>query len=137
FAIAWKNARNDNQQRIMERENDVHWSELHELVYFNAVECTIIDPIHNLFLGTTKYIMEKWISTGLISNAHLIAMQDDADKLHVLIGYTSLRKKIIKAFPFMKADKWKSWCLVYSPTVLSGHLLQKHFDNWMCFVNVC
>ncbi|OAD75971.1 hypothetical protein PHYBLDRAFT_59502 [Phycomyces blakesleeanus NRRL 1555(-)] len=101
------------------------------------LECTIINLMYNPFVGTTKCIMEKWISTGLISNAHLIAMQDNANKLHVPIGYTSLRKKIIKTFPFIKADKWKSWCLVYSPTVLSDHLLQKHFDNWMCFVNAC
>ncbi|OAD77404.1 hypothetical protein PHYBLDRAFT_141291 [Phycomyces blakesleeanus NRRL 1555(-)] len=97
----------------MERENGVRQLELHELVHSNAVEYTIIDLMHNLFFGTPKLIMKKWISTGLISNAHLIAMQDDADKLH------------------------KSWYLVYSPAVLSGSLPQKHFDNWMCFFNAC
>ncbi|OAD69739.1 hypothetical protein PHYBLDRAFT_102468, partial [Phycomyces blakesleeanus NRRL 1555(-)] len=47
-------ANSDAQRKRLERENGVQWSELHDLVYFNLVECTVIDPMHNLYLGTAK-----------------------------------------------------------------------------------
>ncbi|OAD80327.1 hypothetical protein PHYBLDRAFT_102485, partial [Phycomyces blakesleeanus NRRL 1555(-)] len=49
-AELWRMASSDAQRKRLERENDVRWSELHDLVYFNLVECTVIDPIHNLYL---------------------------------------------------------------------------------------
>ncbi|OAD81179.1 hypothetical protein PHYBLDRAFT_102157, partial [Phycomyces blakesleeanus NRRL 1555(-)] len=53
-AEKWRRARSEAEKMRLERENDVRWSELLELKYFNAVECTIINPMHNLFLGTAK-----------------------------------------------------------------------------------
>ncbi|OAD65465.1 hypothetical protein PHYBLDRAFT_176062 [Phycomyces blakesleeanus NRRL 1555(-)] len=127
----------DAQRKRLERENGVRWSELHDLVYFNLVECTVIDPMHNLYLGTAKRIMEKWRSSGLITDAHLAEMQLDADKLVLPEDYTPLGTKIGRGFPFMKADKWKSWCLVYSPVLLRGRLPGAHLGNWTTFVNAC
>ncbi|OAD65652.1 hypothetical protein PHYBLDRAFT_102328, partial [Phycomyces blakesleeanus NRRL 1555(-)] len=46
----WRMASSDAQRKRLERENGVRWSELHDLVYFNLVECTVINPIHNLYL---------------------------------------------------------------------------------------
>ncbi|OAD75290.1 hypothetical protein PHYBLDRAFT_102376, partial [Phycomyces blakesleeanus NRRL 1555(-)] len=53
-AKLWRMASSDAQRKRLERENGVRWSELHDLVYFNLVECTVIDPMHNLYLGTAK-----------------------------------------------------------------------------------
>ncbi|OAD71046.1 hypothetical protein PHYBLDRAFT_148265 [Phycomyces blakesleeanus NRRL 1555(-)] len=112
-------------------------SKLHDLIYFNLVECTVIDPMHNLYLGTAKRIMEKWRSSGLITDAHLAEMQLDADKLVLPEDYMPLGTKIGCGFPFMKADEWKSWCLVYSPVILHGRLPEAHLGNWTTFVNAC
>ena len=30
-------------------------------MYFDAVKFTAIDPMHNLFLGTAKYVFKLWI----------------------------------------------------------------------------
>ncbi|OAD79345.1 hypothetical protein PHYBLDRAFT_58395 [Phycomyces blakesleeanus NRRL 1555(-)] len=55
--------KNDNSERHrLEVENGVRWSKLHRLQYFDVVHCTIIDPMHNLFLGTAKRMMEKWVA---------------------------------------------------------------------------
>ncbi|OAD65662.1 hypothetical protein PHYBLDRAFT_175843 [Phycomyces blakesleeanus NRRL 1555(-)] len=118
-------------------ENGVRWSELHRLQYFDVVRCTIIDPMHNLFLGTAKRMMEKWVADGLIDNKKLVAMQKIVENMTLPPDYTMLRSKISKGFPFMKADEWKSWCLVYSPVVLQGVLPKQKFENWMFFVNAC
>ncbi|OAD65368.1 hypothetical protein PHYBLDRAFT_176278 [Phycomyces blakesleeanus NRRL 1555(-)] len=84
-----------------------------------------------------KRIMEKWRSSGLITDAHLAEMQLDADKLVLPEDYTPLGTKIGRGFPFMKADEWKSWCLVYSPVLLRGRLPEAHLGNWTAFVNAC
>ncbi|OAD65888.1 hypothetical protein PHYBLDRAFT_175632 [Phycomyces blakesleeanus NRRL 1555(-)] len=81
--------------------------------------------------------MEKWRSSGLITDAHLAEMQLDADKIVLPEDYTPLGTKIGHGFPFMNADKWKSWYLVYSPVLLRGRLPEAHLSNWTTFVNAC
>ncbi|KAJ7774088.1 hypothetical protein B0H16DRAFT_1304107 [Mycena metata] len=34
------------------KEHATRWSELHRLPYFNICEMIVVDPMHNLFLGT-------------------------------------------------------------------------------------
>ncbi|OAD81184.1 hypothetical protein PHYBLDRAFT_161810 [Phycomyces blakesleeanus NRRL 1555(-)] len=130
-------ASSDAQRKRLERENSVRWSELHDLVYFNLMECIVINLMPNLYLGTAKRIMKKWRSSGLITDAHLAEMQLDADKLVLPENYTPLGTKIGRGFPFMKADEWKSWCLVYSPVLLRGCLPEAYLSNWTTFVNAC
>ncbi|OAD67614.1 hypothetical protein PHYBLDRAFT_173946 [Phycomyces blakesleeanus NRRL 1555(-)] len=105
--------------------------------YFDIVRCTIIDPMHNLFLGTAKRMLERWVVDGLIDDKKLVAMQKAVEKVVLPPNYTSLGTKIAKGFPYMKADEWKSWCLVYSPVVLRDLLLLPEFKNWIEFVNAC
>ncbi|OAD75287.1 hypothetical protein PHYBLDRAFT_143544 [Phycomyces blakesleeanus NRRL 1555(-)] len=51
--------------------------------------------------------------------------------------YISLRKTIGKGFPYMKADEWKTSCLVYRPILLQGRLPGAYLDNWTAFTNAC
>lgn len=37
------------------------YTELHRLPYFDCVRFTIVDPMHNLFLGTAKRMLETWL----------------------------------------------------------------------------
>ncbi|OAD67409.1 hypothetical protein PHYBLDRAFT_102124, partial [Phycomyces blakesleeanus NRRL 1555(-)] len=53
-AEKWRCAITKVERKRLEKENGVCWSELHSLKYFNLVKCTLIDPMHNLFLGTAK-----------------------------------------------------------------------------------
>ncbi|OAD65341.1 hypothetical protein PHYBLDRAFT_176253 [Phycomyces blakesleeanus NRRL 1555(-)] len=115
----------------------VRWFELHRLQYFDIVCCMIIDPMHNLFLGTAKRMLERWVADGLIDDKKLVAMQKAVEKVVLPPDYTSLGTKIAKGFPYMKADEWKSWCLVYSPVVLRDVLPLPEFKNWIEFVNAC
>lgn len=39
----------------------VRYSVLLELDYFDPIRMTIIDPMHNLFLGTAKRVLNLWI----------------------------------------------------------------------------
>ncbi|OAD76880.1 hypothetical protein PHYBLDRAFT_102179, partial [Phycomyces blakesleeanus NRRL 1555(-)] len=53
-AEIWRNATKPTERQRLEVAHGVRWSELHCLQYFDIVCCTIIDPMHNLFLGTAK-----------------------------------------------------------------------------------
>ncbi|OAD66189.1 hypothetical protein PHYBLDRAFT_175482 [Phycomyces blakesleeanus NRRL 1555(-)] len=98
---------------------------------------TIIDLMHNLFLGTAKRMMDQWIERGVFGDRDFTAMQKIADKMIVPRGYTALKSKIGKKFAFMKADERKSWVLIYSPVVLKSVLSSLHFNNWVDFVHAC
>ena len=53
-------ASTDARQKDIERESGVRYSTLLRLPYFNAPRMCIIDPMHNLFLGTTKKMIQIW-----------------------------------------------------------------------------
>ena len=68
YAEQWRNADTMAARRELERQNGTRWSELHCLEYFDPVRSTIIDPMHNLFLGTAKRMVTVWIKNNLITD---------------------------------------------------------------------
>ncbi|OAD69919.1 hypothetical protein PHYBLDRAFT_171942 [Phycomyces blakesleeanus NRRL 1555(-)] len=101
------------------------------------MRATIIDPMHNLFLGTAKRMMDIWIANNLLDDKDFVEMQEEANRMVLPVGYTTLKIKIGKKFPFMKADEWKSWCLIYSPVLLKTRLRDDLLGNWIHFVDAC
>lgn len=66
-ARIWLTAKSASEQANMERQTGVRWTELYNLPYFDPVRSTIVDPMHNLFLRTTKRMVEFWVENGYIS----------------------------------------------------------------------
>ncbi|OAD68012.1 hypothetical protein PHYBLDRAFT_163549 [Phycomyces blakesleeanus NRRL 1555(-)] len=62
--------------------------------------------------------MDTWIANNLLDDKDFVEMQEETNRIVLPVGYTPLKIKIGKKFPFMKADEWKSWCLIYSPVLL-------------------
>lgn len=54
YAEQWRDATTYAERREIEYKTGTRWSELHRLEYFDPVWHTIIDPMHNIFLGTAK-----------------------------------------------------------------------------------
>ncbi|KAL1936824.1 hypothetical protein VTP01DRAFT_958 [Rhizomucor pusillus] len=71
-------AKTEQEQKDLVRETGTRWSELHRLEYFDVVRCTVIDPMHNLFLGTAKRMVELWIELGILTPQALAAMEKSA-----------------------------------------------------------
>jgi hypothetical protein len=44
----------------------VRYSVLIELPYFDPIKYTVIDPMHNLFLGTAKYCLNLWLKQEIL-----------------------------------------------------------------------
>ncbi|OAD68578.1 hypothetical protein PHYBLDRAFT_63514 [Phycomyces blakesleeanus NRRL 1555(-)] len=121
-AEEWKSASTPSERHQLEVEYGVRWSQLQRLGYFDLVRGTIIDLMHNLFLETPKRMMDWWVDKKTIGAKEFAAMEKIAETMVLLRDYTKLTSKTGKGFPYMKADDWKSWVLVYSPVLLHGVL---------------
>ncbi|OAD79378.1 hypothetical protein PHYBLDRAFT_162452 [Phycomyces blakesleeanus NRRL 1555(-)] len=136
-SLNWANTLNNTERTRLEKENNTWWSELHQLSYFDPVHFTVIDPMHNLYLGTAKRMIQIWYECNYINEKNQLTMQELANGIVVPCGYARITKKIADGFSFMKADEWKSWCIIYSPFVLKHVLSAKNLKSWILFVDAC
>lgn len=89
----YKTARSD-----LESDNGTRWSELHRLPYFDAPSFTVIEQMHNLYLGTVKKLVNIWLNDATRSGF-----------LNVFIFFTRLMKsssssrrcRVMMVFPTM------------------------------------
>ena len=61
-ALGWRRCNSDAARKRFVKQTGVRWSELLRLPYFNPIRSTIIDPMHCLFLGITRWIIKQiWV----------------------------------------------------------------------------
>lgn len=133
-ALKWKNATSEDDQVEIAKSLGCRYTPLHRLEYFDVVRQTIIDPMHNLLLGTCRRMVKiVW----KFKNPDLLKMQEKANLVEVPPGFENLRKRIAGDFSSFKADQWKSWCLIYSPFVLIDVLSKQKLKHWIGFVDAC
>lgn len=112
-AISWKNASNKTEQENLASQTGTKWSELQRLTYLNIVRCSTIDPMHNLFLGTSKKMVSIWKDSKLLTDDQFAQMAKDAESLVIPPNYAKLPfRKIASGLTNLKSDEWRSWCLV-------------------------
>lgn len=58
----------------LEKEYGVRYSVLLELDYFDPVRMTVIDPMHNLFIGIDKLMISLWKDHKIILPEHFDKM---------------------------------------------------------------
>ena len=66
-----KLATTHEEQRAVESKYGCRYSVLLELPYYNVIKYCVVDPMHNILLGTAKHVMVVWTSIGLITKSHL------------------------------------------------------------------
>ena len=74
-ALAYKACNTQAAREELERQYRVHYSILNELPYFNPPRMCIIDPMHNLLLGTTKHMVEVWKSMIILTEKNFEDIQ--------------------------------------------------------------
>ena len=97
----------DDRNRT-ESKYGVRYSELLRLPYFDCVRFTVIDPMHNLFLGTAKRVMETWLKSSVLSQADLELIQSKVDAVLVPTNIGRIPGKIARSFSGFTADQWKT-----------------------------
>ena len=67
------------EQIGIEKTSGVRYSYLLELPYFNAPRMCVIDPMHNLVLGTSKMMVELWKFSNILTSVNFEAIQSKVD----------------------------------------------------------
>ena len=124
-------------RKEIEKKIGVRYSELLRLPYLDLVRGHLIDPLHNLFLGTAKNIISIWKSTGVLSDADFDNIQTVIDSFTVPYSIGRLPAKISTGFAGFTAEQWMTWTVVFSPFVLRPFLPPEHYHMWCAFSKAC
>jgi hypothetical protein len=108
----------------------VRYSILLRLPYFDPVQFTAIDVMHNLFLGTCKQLFELWLGNGVLTKEHLEEIERCISLFKVPAGVGRLPGRIGSRYGGFTAKQWKNWILVYSVVGLLS-------SNYMAIVCTC
>ena len=115
----------------------VRYSALLSLPYFDAVRYTVVDVIHNLFLGIGKHMFKVWISLDILTKDNLTIIEDSV-KVFTVPNYVGrLPINISSNYGGYTASQWQSWITLYSPVVLKDLLPSDHYRCWLLFVKAC
>ena len=124
-------------REAIERDIGARYSELLRLPYFNIVRFHLVDPMHNLLLGTAKNMMKIWKESGLISNADFEDIQHNVDSINLPAGIGRIPRNIESGFADFTAEQWKTWTIVLSPYVLCNVLPPDHYAAWCLYSEAC
>ena len=74
----------------------------------------IIDPMHNLYLGTAKRLKNIWLSDdkSLITSTQIQTIQDRVNNINVPADLGRIPRKIETKFSSFTADQYKNWVMV-------------------------
>ena len=125
------------QQADLESQLGCRYSCLLKLPYFDAPRMLVIDPMHNLFLGTAKHMLHLWFRKELISVAQYQCIQDNVNRMVVPSDIGRIPRKIASSFSGFTADQFKNWTTIYSIPALYGILPSEHLQCWRHFVLAC
>jgi hypothetical protein len=125
-------------REALEKKYGVRYTELSRLEYYDGVQFTVIDPMHNLFLGTAKTMLKDvWPRTDNLSSGDLDQIQDCVDLTNTPAEIGLIPRKIASCFSSFTAAQLKNWTLYFSAFCMKGHLRAKSYKCWMLFVEAC
>ena len=131
YASKHKNSVLGKQRKDIERTHGCRYSVLLELPYYDVVRMCVIDPMHNLLLGTAHHVISVWKVLGLLD---LKKIQERVDAFVTPTDVGRIPMKIQSGFAQFTADQWRNWTLLYSLCALKGIIPYKDYDCWLLFV---
>ena len=96
----------------------------------------MVDPMHNLLLGTAKHVFVTWIKQGLLDEEKIGRVDHCIQTLGRTKG-TGRTARSMTHFKSLKAEEWKNWVLIYSLYCLKDVLPKVHYNVWQLFVRAC
>ena len=96
----------------------------------------IIDPMHNLYLGTVKYIFNGiWRKRGIITDADVKTVNDRISSLIIPsnVHFAHLPSRMDHPSS-LTAEQWMLWVNYYSLFCLHGILPVEQLECWRHFV---
>ena len=137
-ALKLKNANTHSALQAGESESGCRYSVLLKLPYFDAPRMLVVDPMHNLFLGTAKHFLKTvWIGRGIILESQFSSIQCRVNSSIVPSNIGRIPNKIRSGFSSFTADQWKNWTIHFSILVLHDILSGENLECWHHFVLAC
>ena len=112
-AMMHKHAKTAKDRRDIEKLHGVRYSVLLSLPYYNAIRFSMIDPMHNLLLGSAKTFVKFWVQNSS-EPGDLTSIQKKVDSFCTPSGLGRPPCKVENGFANFKAEQWKNWILIYS-----------------------
>ena len=109
-----RKASTQSKHEALATKYGVYYSCLLQLEYFDAVRFTVIDLMHNLFLGTAKHVFKQWVKNNLLTKKGLKALEEHIHLFDVGTGVGRLPHRIASNYGGYTASQWKNWTLIYS-----------------------
>lgn len=135
--MEWRHANTSTSGQKIEREYGIRFTELLRLSYFDTVRFSVVDPMHNVLLGTAKLMVTLWKDQGLLSSIDFEKIQSCVNKFVTPPDIGRIPHKISSGFSFFTADQWKNWALIFSLVALKPTLPDMHYRCWCIFVQAC
>src|SRR5271170_5544834 len=107
-ALEWRHCNSDVARKDFVKENEVRWSELYRISYFNPIQHVIVDLMHCLFLEIAKWIVKRiWIDKGILTPNILDKIQEMIEKFQIPADIGRIPGKINcgEGFSNFTADK--------------------------------
>ena len=82
-----------------------------ELPYYDVIRYCVIDPMHNLLLGTARHMLNVWTAGGVVNKSHYAMIQEKVDSF-VTPEIGRIPSKIASGFSGFTAEQWRNWILV-------------------------
>ena len=109
-----KNSKSRTGESQIESKLGCRYSVLLKLPYFDPVRMTLIDPMHNLFLGSAKHFTKDiLIGMGNLSKADLGVIHKRISITQVPLDMGRLPSRIDSGSTFT-AQQWMNWTLYFS-----------------------
>ena len=132
-----QNCRTKTQRKKMESMLGSRYTSLLELPYYGSVTMCVIDPMHNLFLGTAKKMFKIWCENDILTKEKLQQVQERIGNVEAPSDLGRLPGNISSNYGGFTASQWKNWVLYYSLFALEGILGEEHINCWQNFVLAC
>lgn len=133
-------AKTKTDRDSLERKNGCRYTILLDLPYFDPTRMLIIDPMHNLFLGTAKHMLRVWDTNSILdlSDRETIQqLQSQIDNMSTPADVGRIPRKVETKFSGCTADQYKNWVTLYSIPCLHSMLSDNHLECWRHFVLAC
>ena len=116
----WKYAKTLSERRKIEQKYGVRYAELLRLPYFDTVHSIVVDPMHNILLGSAKLLVTIWKSKDILSRANFESIQAIVDRFVIPADVGRIPHKISSHFSCFTAHQWKNWTQIYSVIVFTN-----------------
>ena len=117
-AINYTQAQTKSEQKLIESEYGIRYSALLELPCFDPIRFAVVDPMHNLYLGSGKHAIQVWIDQGILTKKHFIEIEQIVSNFKTPQNIGRFPLKIASGFSGFTADQWRNWIVIFLPFAL-------------------